>query len=53
MRSYITWFNRETLLIDKANDKVMVTTINNGLQFGKFLFSVYKKDPKNMADMLY
>jgi len=40
-------------LIDEADDKVLVTAFTNGLQFGKFLFSIYKNNPKMMADMLY
>lgn len=31
LRSYVTQFNKEALLIDQANDKVLVTTFTNGL----------------------
>ena len=44
LRSYMTRFNKETLLIDEAD---------NGLQSGEFLFSIYKNDLKMMANMLY
>ena len=44
LRSYVTHLNKEALLIDEANDV---------LQSGEFLFSIYKNDPKMMADMLY
>ena len=53
IRSYVTRFNKEALLIDEADGKVLVTTFTNGLQSRDFLFSVYKKDSKTMADMLY
>ena len=53
LRSYVTQFNKEALLIDEADDKVLVTAFTNGLQSGKFLFSVYKNNPKTMAGMLY
>ena len=53
LRSYVTRFNKEALLINEADDKVLVTTFTNGLQSGKFLFSVYKNDLKTMANMLY
>ena len=53
MRSYEARFNRETLLIDKANNKVLVTAFTNELCFVEFLFFVYKNDPKMMIDMLY
>ena len=40
-------------MIDEADDKVLVTAFTNGLQSRKFLFSIYKNNPKTMADMLY
>jgi len=42
LRSYITRFNKEALLIDEADDKILVAAFTNGLQKGKFLFSLYK-----------
>ena len=53
LRSYITCFNKEALSIDEVDDKILVTAITNGLRKGKFLFSLYKNDPKTMTDMLY
>ena len=43
LRSYVTWINKEALLIDK----VLVTTFTNGLQSKEFLFSIYKNDPED------
>ena len=53
LRSYITRFNKEALLIDKADDKILIAAFTNGLRKGKFLFSLYKNDPKTMSDVLY
>ena len=53
LRSYITYFNKEAPSIDEANNKILVATFTNGLRKGKFLFSLYKNDPKNMSDVLY
>ena len=53
LRSYITRFNKEALSIDEADDKILVATFTNGLLKGKFLFSLYKNDPKTMSDVLY
>ena len=53
LRSYITRFNKEALSIDEADDKILVATFTNGLREGKFLFSLYKNDPKTVLDMLY
>ena len=49
LRSYITRFNKKVLLIDE----VVMAIFTNGLRKGKFLFSLYKNDPKTMSDMLY
>ena len=53
LRSYITRFNKEALSINEANDKILVATFTNGLRKGKFIFSLYKNDPKTMSDVLY
>ena len=53
LRSYITCFNKEALSIDEANDKILVVAFTNGLWKGKFLFSLYKNDPKTMLEVLY
>ena len=41
------------LSIDEADDKILVATFTNRLQKDKFLFSLYKNDPKTMLDVLY
>jgi len=53
LRSYITRFNKEALLIDEVDDKILVDAFTNGLRKGKFLFSLYKNYPKTMLDVLY
>ena len=53
LRSYITRFNKEALSIDKADDKILKAAFTNRLRNGKFLFSLYKNDPKTMTDVLY
>ena len=53
LRSYITSFNKEALSIDEANDKILVVAFTNGSRKGKFLFFLYKNDPKTMSDVLY
>ena len=53
LRSYITRFNKKALLINEADDKILVDAFTNGLRKGKFLFSLYKNNPKTMSDVLY
>jgi len=40
-------------LINEANDKILVVAFTNGLRKGKFLFSLYKNNPKTMSNVLY
>nr|XP_023905363.1 uncharacterized protein LOC112017125 [Quercus suber] len=53
LRSYIARFNKKALFIDESNDKILMAVFTNGLQNGKFLFSLYKNDPKTMSNVLY
>ena len=53
LRSYISHFNKEALSVDEADDKILVAAFTNGLRKGKFLFSLYKNDPKTMSNVLY
>ena len=53
LKSYITCFNKEALSIDEADNKILVAAFTNGLRKGKFLFSLYKNDPKTMSEVLY
>ena len=53
LTSYITRFNKKALSIDEADDKILVAAFTNGLRKDKFLFSLYKNDPKTMSDVLY
>lgn len=53
LRSYIARFNKEALSIDEVDDKILVAIFTNGLWKGKFLFSLYKNNPKTMSNVLY
>ena len=53
LRTYITRFNNEALSIDEADDKILVAAFTNGLRKGKFLFSLYKNNPKTISEVLY
>ena len=53
LRSYITHFNKEALSIDETDNKILVVAFTNRLRKGKFLFTLYKNDPKTISDVLY
>ena len=53
LRSYIAHFNKEALSINEADNKILIVAFINGLQKGKFLFSLYKNNSKTMLDVFY
>ena len=53
LRAYISRFNKEAFSIDETDDKILVAAFTNGLKECKFLFSLYKNDPKTMSELLY
>ena len=53
LRFYIACFNEKALSINEVEDKILVAAFTNGLRNGKFLFSLYKNDPKTMSDVFY
>ena len=53
LRSYIACFNKEVLLIEEADDKILVAAFTSGLRKSKIIFSLYKNDLKTLSDVLY
>jgi hypothetical protein len=53
LRSYLTKFNREVLLVNEVDDKFILTAFMSDLQPENFLFSMYKDPPSTMAEMMY
>ncbi|XP_023889508.2 uncharacterized protein LOC112001560 [Quercus suber] len=52
MRSYVKCFTREALEVDKAYDKVQLSTFKAGLKSREFVVALAKNLPKTMAEML-
>ncbi|XP_065615644.1 uncharacterized protein LOC136061603 [Quercus suber] len=52
LRSYVKRFTRETLEVDKTDDKVQLTTFKAGLRSKEFVALLAKNPPKTMAKML-
>ena len=52
LRSYVKCFTRETLEVDKADDKVQLTTFKARPRSRDLVASLAKNPPKTMAEML-
>ena len=49
---YVKRFTRETLEVNKADDKVQLTTFKAGLRSRDLVASLAKNPPKTMVEML-
>ena len=52
LRKFVSRFNGEAVLCDGVDDRVSVTAMMGGLQDSSFLFSLHKKPPTTMAEMM-
>ena len=52
LREYVGRFNQETLAVDDVDDKVAVTAFMSGIRTGKLLFSLSKRPPHDMAELM-
>ena len=52
MRSYVKRFTRQTLEVDKVDDKVQLMKFKAGLKSREFMVSLVKSPSRMMAEML-
>ena len=45
LRSFITRFNREALIVDEVDDKLLVAAFHNGVNYDLFIHKLYEKEP--------
>ena len=53
MKEYVKCFNKAVLEIDEANDQVIMTTFEAGLNNPNLVFSLGKTPPTTMTDLLF
>ena len=53
LRSFITHFNREVLSVDEVDDKLLLATFHNGVNFDLFIHKLYEKEPHSMAELVH
>lgn len=53
LRDYVKRFNEAVLEIDEADDQVIMTTFQAGLNNPDFVFSLGKMPPTSMKDLLF
>ena len=51
--SFITWFNREALTVDKVDDKLLLAAFHNEVNFDLFIRKLYEKEPQSMVELVH
>ena len=52
LRSFITRFNREALMVDEMDDKLRLAAFHNGVSSDLFIHKLYDQEPQTMAKLL-
>ena len=53
LRSFITRFNREALIVDEVDDKLLLAAFHNGVNSDLFIHKFYEKKPQSMAKLVH
>ena len=53
MQSFITRFNREALMVDEVDDKVLLAAFHNEINSDLFIHKLYEKEPQSMAKLVH
>ena len=53
LRSFITHFNLEALIVDEVDDKLLLAAFHNGVNSNLFIHKLYEKEPQSMAELVH
>ena len=53
LNSFISRFNREALLVDEMDDKILLATFYNGVSSDLFIHKLYDQEPQTMAELIH
>ena len=53
LRSFITRFKREALIMDEMDDKLLLAAFHNGVNFNLFIHKLYEQKPQTMAELVH
>ncbi|XP_030963329.1 uncharacterized protein LOC115984445 [Quercus lobata] len=53
LRSFITCFNREALMVDEVDDTLLLAVFHNEVNFDLFIHKFYEKEPQSMAKLVH
>ena len=53
LRSFISHFNREALLVDEMDDEILLAAFHNGVTFDLFIHKLYDRDPQTIVELIH
>jgi len=53
LRSLITHFNREALMVDEMDDKLLLAAFHNGVSSYLFIHKLYDQEPQTMVELVH
>ena len=53
LRSFITRFNREALTVDEVDNKLLLVSFHNEVNYDLFIHKLYEKEPQSMAELVH
>ena len=53
LHTCINLFNKETLLVNEMDDKILLVAFYNGVTSDLFIHKLYEQEPQAMAELIY
>ena len=53
LHTFISHFNREALLVDETDDKILLTAFYNRVNLDLFIHKLYDQQPQTMAELIH
>ena len=53
MHTFISRFNRDALLVDEMDNKILLAAFYNGVNSDLFIHKLYDQEPQMMAKLIY
>ena len=53
LRSFISRFNSEALLVDEMDDKILLAAFYNGVSLDLFIHKLYDQEPQTMVELIH
>ena len=53
LRSFISRFNSEALLVDEMEDKILLAAFYNGVSLDLFIHKLYDQEPQMMVELIH